>query len=216
MARLLCDDCGKRRAVMFRLSRKFRKGKSARRHLIIKASPDHPLCRQCHLSRFESEKQASKEAELQAEINNFMKEQELTKKIIDLVADEMSCDESEVTPNADLSHDLGADSLDKTEIVIRIEEEFDIDCRKKWSRASKPSPTSSGSSACSWRRRIDNFRIPPLGGIWRGLIRAVNRGRSPPRAPTGAKRWREPAVASGGKAGRLGVSQPVPGSRPSG
>lgn len=52
---------------------------------------------------------------------------EIEKKIIELIADELAVDEAEVTPNADLSHDLGADSLDAVEIIMRLEEEFDVE-----------------------------------------------------------------------------------------
>jgi acyl carrier protein len=33
-------------------------------------------------------------------------------------------DESQVTPEADISHDLGADSLDSIELCMKLEKEF--------------------------------------------------------------------------------------------
>lgn len=52
---------------------------------------------------------------------------EIEQKIIAGIAEEMGLDDQDVTPNADLEIDLGMDSLDKTEIVMRFEEEFDIE-----------------------------------------------------------------------------------------
>ncbi len=52
---IMCDACGKRPAKMFRRSHKMRGRKS---NLIIKSSPDHPLCNQCHNNEFESIRQA--------------------------------------------------------------------------------------------------------------------------------------------------------------
>lgn len=47
--------------------------------------------------------------------------------VCELVADELGWDISDVTPNADLEIDLGADSLDKTELAITMEEQFEIE-----------------------------------------------------------------------------------------
>lgn len=47
-------------------------------------------------------------------------------RIKEIVAQELCVDESDVTANAHLEHDLGADSLDAVEIVMRLEEEFEI------------------------------------------------------------------------------------------
>ncbi len=47
-------------------------------------------------------------------------------KIIEIIADELGVDPAEVTENAHFSEDLGADSLDIVELVMRFEEEFDI------------------------------------------------------------------------------------------
>jgi acyl carrier protein len=44
-----------------------------------------------------------------------------------IIADELGVDESEVTPNARFIEDLGADSLDVVELVMKLEEEFGID-----------------------------------------------------------------------------------------
>lgn len=52
-------------------------------------------------------------------------EQEV-QKIKLLIANLLSCDETEITPKAHIMHDLGGDSLDAVEIVMMIEEEFEI------------------------------------------------------------------------------------------
>lgn len=49
------------------------------------------------------------------------------KKIISFIADELGIDEAEVTDNARFVEDFGADSLDVMEIIIRFEDEFEIE-----------------------------------------------------------------------------------------
>lgn len=44
-----------------------------------------------------------------------------------IVVDQLCVDDVEVTPRADFREDLGADSLDIVELVMRLEEEFDIE-----------------------------------------------------------------------------------------
>ena len=48
-------------------------------------------------------------------------------KLRTIVADQLMVDTSDVTENANLVEDLGADSLDKVELTILIEEGFDIE-----------------------------------------------------------------------------------------
>ena len=45
----------------------------------------------------------------------------------EIIVDELGVDEAEVTENARFIEDLGADSLDLVELVMRFEEEFDIE-----------------------------------------------------------------------------------------
>ena len=47
-------------------------------------------------------------------------------KLQDIIVEEVGVDKSEVTIDASISEDLGADSLDAVELVMAIEEEFDI------------------------------------------------------------------------------------------
>jgi acyl carrier protein len=48
-------------------------------------------------------------------------------KVKEIVADELSVDASIVAPQARFVEDLGADSLDVVELVMRFEEEFEIE-----------------------------------------------------------------------------------------
>ena len=51
---------------------------------------------------------------------------EITKKVIAIVVDTLGADESQVTPEANLTSDLGADSLDTVELIMELEKEFNI------------------------------------------------------------------------------------------
>ena len=44
-----------------------------------------------------------------------------------IIVDQLSVEESEVTPNASFVDDLGADSLDRVELIMAFEEAFDIE-----------------------------------------------------------------------------------------
>jgi len=48
-------------------------------------------------------------------------------KVKQIIVDELGVDETEVTRNARFIDDLGADSLDTVELVMRFEEEFGIE-----------------------------------------------------------------------------------------
>jgi len=48
-------------------------------------------------------------------------------KVKAIIVDELGVDEGEVTANARFIDDLGADSLDTVELVMRFEEEFNIE-----------------------------------------------------------------------------------------
>ena len=43
-----------------------------------------------------------------------------------IIVDKLTVDENEVTPNAEFSKDLGADSLDQVELIMEFEKEFGI------------------------------------------------------------------------------------------
>ena len=47
-------------------------------------------------------------------------------KVIDIIVDKLGVDPSEVTPEANFTNDLGADSLDTVELIMEFEKEFNI------------------------------------------------------------------------------------------
>jgi acyl carrier protein len=48
-------------------------------------------------------------------------------RVRELVADQLGVDDAELVPDANILDDLGADSLDVVELVMAIEEAFDIE-----------------------------------------------------------------------------------------
>jgi acyl carrier protein len=48
-------------------------------------------------------------------------------KVKKIIAEKLSVDEAEIVPGASFVDDLGADSLDLVELIMSMEEEFDID-----------------------------------------------------------------------------------------
>lgn len=44
-----------------------------------------------------------------------------------VIVDKLEVDENEVTPEASFAEDLGADSLDVVELIMALEEEFNIE-----------------------------------------------------------------------------------------
>ena len=56
-----------------------------------------------------------------------MQRDELLTKIKEIVADKLSISEDQVTEDASFIDDLGADSLDTVELVMALEDEFELD-----------------------------------------------------------------------------------------
>ena len=48
-------------------------------------------------------------------------------RVINVIAEQLGVDKSEVTLEASFTDDLGADSLDTVELVMAFEEEFDVE-----------------------------------------------------------------------------------------
>lgn len=48
-------------------------------------------------------------------------------RIVTIIANQLQIDENQVTPDASFMDDLGADSLDTVELIMALEEEFDIE-----------------------------------------------------------------------------------------
>jgi acyl carrier protein len=52
---------------------------------------------------------------------------EISEKVKQIISEQLGVDENEVTPSASFVDDLGADSLDQVELVMALEEEFDLE-----------------------------------------------------------------------------------------
>ena len=48
-------------------------------------------------------------------------------KVKEIISRELNIDSSKVTPEAHLEKDLGADSLDAVEVIMALEDEFDVE-----------------------------------------------------------------------------------------
>jgi acyl carrier protein len=56
-----------------------------------------------------------------------MSQAEIFEKVKKIVADQLSVEAGTITPQSNFANDLGADSLDTVELVMALEEEFDIE-----------------------------------------------------------------------------------------
>jgi len=52
--------------------------------------------------------------------------QEIEKKVIDIISEQMGVDKAEITRETSFINDLNADSLDTVELVMEFEDEFDM------------------------------------------------------------------------------------------
>ncbi len=51
---------------------------------------------------------------------------EIAEKVKKIITEKLGVEESEVTPEASFTNDLGADSLDTVELIMEFEKEFNI------------------------------------------------------------------------------------------
>jgi len=51
---------------------------------------------------------------------------EIAQKVKSIIIDKLGVEESEITPEASFTNDLGADSLDTVELIMEFEKEFNI------------------------------------------------------------------------------------------
>ena len=51
---------------------------------------------------------------------------QINDKVVEIIVEKLNCEASEVTPEANFSSDLGADSLDTVELIMEFEKEFGI------------------------------------------------------------------------------------------
>ena len=56
-----------------------------------------------------------------------MDRNEMQKKVVDIIANQLGVDKEMVTAEANVVDDLGADSLDVVELVMALEEAFDLE-----------------------------------------------------------------------------------------
>ena len=56
-----------------------------------------------------------------------MSKEEIFEKVKKIVCEQLEVDPEKVTSEANFANDLGADSLDTVELVMALEEEFDIE-----------------------------------------------------------------------------------------
>jgi acyl carrier protein len=57
----------------------------------------------------------------------LMRRDEIVEKIREITADRLGVDESDVTPEASFREDLEADSLDLVELIMELEEQFEME-----------------------------------------------------------------------------------------
>ncbi len=56
-----------------------------------------------------------------------MKKEEVLSKLKEIITERLDVEEDQIVPEATFVEDLGADSLDIVELIMGIEEEFDIE-----------------------------------------------------------------------------------------
>lgn len=56
----------------------------------------------------------------------MIKMTDIATKLKAIIVDKLGVEESDVTPNANFTTDLGADSLDTVDLIMNIEKEFNI------------------------------------------------------------------------------------------
>ena len=59
-------------------------------------------------------------------INTESTMSDIAQKVKSIIIDKLGVEESEVTPEASFTNDLGADSLDTVELIMEFEKEFNI------------------------------------------------------------------------------------------
>ena len=52
---------------------------------------------------------------------------DMKKRIVEIIATQLGIDQADITPQANVVDDLGADSLDVVELIMALEEEFSLE-----------------------------------------------------------------------------------------
>ena len=89
---------------------------------------------------------------------------ETTEKVKQIVSEQLGVDEAEVTPSASFVDDLGADSLDQVELVMALEEAFDLEIPMRMRKRSAPcrTPSTTSISTPKWPSKL---RLSPEPGV---------------------------------------------------
>jgi acyl carrier protein len=53
-------------------------------------------------------------------------EEQVIQKVIEIICEQLDVEEKDVVPEASFVDDLGADSLDQVELIMAMEEEFEV------------------------------------------------------------------------------------------
>ena len=61
------------------------------------------------------------------QILKIMSQEAILEKVRSIVAEQLSVESGEIKPDSNFQNDLGADSLDTVELVMALEEAFDIE-----------------------------------------------------------------------------------------
>lgn len=56
-----------------------------------------------------------------------MSQEEVASKVKEIIVELLGADEAKVTENASFTTDLGADSLETVDLIMKLEQEFDIE-----------------------------------------------------------------------------------------
>ena len=80
-----------------------------------------------------------------------MAEKSVEQKVKDIIVEQLGVNPDQVTPDAKFIEDLGADSLDTVELVMALEEEFEIEIPDE--DAEKITTVSQAISYISDRRK---------------------------------------------------------------
>jgi len=71
---------------------------------------------------------------------------EVVEKVKQIISEQLGVDEAEVTPSASFTDDLGADSLDQVELVMALEEAFNLEIADEDAEKFLPCRTPSTTS----------------------------------------------------------------------
>ena len=64
---------------------------------------------------------------MRGQVLSVMSQEAILEKVRSIVSEQLSVDSGEVKPESNFQNDLGADSLDTVELVMALEEAFDIE-----------------------------------------------------------------------------------------